>query len=385
MAFKKISAPQLFDGFRMLNDEYVLVFTEAGIVEAIIPKTEAGEDIAYYDGIVSPGFINCHCHLELSHMQGKIAEHTGLPVFLQQVMMERGEVGEKILEAIALAENEMWEKGIVAVGDICNTDYTFSQKRKGRIKYHNFIEVTGFVPGMATKRFEEGLALLKSFDDLQTVEASSIVPHAPYSVATLLLEKIIHHPGNQLLTMHNQESAGENELFQKGSGEFIDFYKKIGLDFSSFVPSGKTSLQTMLEYFLPEQSLLLVHNVHTLEEDIIATQNQQIANVHWCLCPGANQYISGLLPPVDLFIQQDSTIVLGTDSLASNHTLSILNEINIILKNFPSIEKEKVLRWATSNGAQALQMDNQLGSFTKGKQPGVILMSEDLQQVKRIV
>ncbi len=385
MAVKKISARQLFDGFKLRNEEHVLVLTEVGVVEEIIPKAEAGEDIIHYNGIISPGFVNCHCHLELSHMRGKISEGTGLPVFLQQIMQERGETEEQILEAIAVAENEMWQNGIVAVGDICNTDYTLAQKRKGRIKYHNFIEVTGFMPGFATRRYEQGLVLLKAFAEVQSVERVSIVPHAPYSVSNTLVEKITHHPGNRLLTIHNQESAGENELYQKGTGEFIDFYKKMGIDFSSFIPSGKTSLQTLLGHFHLEQSLLFVHNVYTSEEDVAVVQSRRAENIYWCLCPGANQYIAGVMPPVDLFNRQGSSIVLGTDSLASNHTLSILNEMAIIMEKFPHINEETVLQWATSNGAKALQMDNRLGSFTKGKQPGVILLSEDLKEVKRIV
>jgi cytosine/adenosine deaminase-related metal-dependent hydrolase len=107
--------------------------------------------------------------------------------------------------------------------------------------------------------------------------------------------------------------------------------------------------------------------------------------IAWCFCPNANLYISDQLPAIDLFIKNDAEIVLGTDSLASNHQLSILEEIKTIARNFPDISKDQLLRWATINGAKALQMENLLGSFEKGKQPGVILCENDLSRSRRLL
>ena len=119
----------------------------------------------------------------------------------------------------------------------------------------------------------------------------------------------------------------------------------------------------------------MVHNVHTSEEDIFFSQQSAISSrLYWCLCPNANKYISQQLPDIDLLMKNDCKIVLGTDSLASNRQLSILEEIKTIRQYFPNIDMEKMLKWATSNGAKALQMDSLLGSFEKGKKPGVILI-----------
>jgi cytosine/adenosine deaminase-related metal-dependent hydrolase len=94
----------------------------------------------------------------------------------------------------------------------------------------------------------------------------------------------------------------------------------------------------------------------------------------YCLCPNANLYISNVLPDIHLLMKEQCNIVLGTDSLASNHQLSIAEEIKTIQNNFPGISLETMLQWATINGARALQMDDTLGSFEKGKQPGVLLL-----------
>ena len=97
-----------------------------------------------FEGILTPGFINCHCHLELSHLKNVVERGTGLVDFLIKVISNRSAVKEKIEEAIVNADNEMYENGIVAVGDICNSTDTIFQKQKSKIEYRNFVEVLGF-------------------------------------------------------------------------------------------------------------------------------------------------------------------------------------------------------------------------------------------------
>ncbi|MEP7373594.1 MAG: amidohydrolase family protein [Chitinophagaceae bacterium] len=388
MAFHKFSADQLFDGYRLLDNQHVLITTKDGVVEDIIPVSEAGDDVQRLNGILSPGFVNCHCHLELSHMKGYIAERTGLTKFVTQVIKDRHFAETEILQKIEKAETEMLGGGIVAVGDICNNNLTIPQKTKRRILYHNFIEASGFLPQLAEQRFNRSLDFFNEYAKIYPTPASSnsIVPHAPYSVSEELWEKVIHFPGNQLMTIHNQETEGENELFLYKRGEFLDFYQAMGMDASFFHSSGKTSLQTYLSKFLPNQQLILVHNVHTSVEDL--SYSRQIVNnrrIYWCLCPNANLYIGGKLPEVDLFIQNELAIVLGTDSLASNHQLSIAAEMRAIRENFPSVKTEQLLGWATINGAKALQLDNILGSFEKGKKPGVVLSEASFSGSRRLL
>ncbi len=386
MAFQKFRADQLFDGYRFREDDTVLITDEEGIIEAILPVAEAGDDIRQLEGILSPGLINCHCHLELSHMKGLIPEKTGLVDFVLNVVEQRKFPEEEILQAIEKAEDEMLGNGIVAVGDICNNALTIPQKTKGRLYYHNFIEASGFNPSLVQQRFERSVGFFREYAKNYSipVESNSIVPHAPYSVADKLWELLIHFPGNHLFTIHNQETEGENEWFLNKQGEFTRLYEQMNIDASFFKASGKSSLQTYLPKFLRNQSVILVHNVYTKEDDMLFTKSPVVnCQLSWCLCPNANQYISGQLPPVDLLMKHDAEIVLGTDSLASNHQLSILEEMKTIRQYFPHIKMETILKWATSNGARALQMDSLIGSFEKEKKPGVVCIKNDL--VKKII
>ena len=387
MAFQKFSADQLFDGYQFHPGEKVLVLSDEGEVIDIVDRSAAGDDVIVHTGILSPGFINCHCHLELSHMKAAIEEGTGLVDFVYKIVSLRHSTEEEIREAIAKAEDEMLQNGIVAVGDICNNTFTLDQKSKGRIYYHNFIEASGFNPAIANERFSRSVEFFRAFSQYYSipVESNSIVPHAPYSVAEELWQQLIHFPGNHLFTIHNQETEEEDALFATGEGGFRELYKKMGIDISFFQPSRKSSLQTFLPKFLRNQQLLLVHNVHTTEKDIVFSRSVVNSDqLYWCLCPNANLYISKKLPDIPMLLSNDCNIVLGTDSLASNHQLSILEEIKTIRQHFPQTGKSALLQWATSNGAKALQMDSILGSFEKGKRPGMLLLQNDLSAVQRL-
>lgn len=395
MPFHKFQASHLFTGTNMLGPDQVLITTDKGTMEAIVPEQEAGEGIRRMNGILSPGFINCHCHLELSHMRGRIPEKTGLVDFVFKVVSDRHFPDEEIQDAIQKAEEEMLQNGIVAVGDICNNTLTLPQKEKDRMRYYNFIEVSGWLPQLAQTRFEKSLAQYQAFETLQTAPqrptCNSLSPHAPYSVSNelwALLEKEFAH---KTITIHNQETAFEDALFINGTGDFMRMYQLMNLDTSFYRPTGKSSLQSYFTRMNDAAQVILVHNTFSTADDIRFVHRAS-ANVNFCVCVNANRYIEDAIPPIGLLRQNQARIVVGTDSLASNWSLSILDELKTIQQQFPDIPLSELLQWATSNGATALQMNRQLGSFEKGKTPGVILLEGIKDQrlhagvsVKRIV
>jgi cytosine/adenosine deaminase-related metal-dependent hydrolase len=420
MTYRKFKADYLFTGFELAAPDTVLITGGDGIVEAIVPAAEAGEDVETLHGLLSPGFINCHCHLELSHMKGRLPEGSGLVDFLSAVIQGRGQAGVaeggaagvagtatggdavagtagviaggvvSVGAAIAAAEQEMVDGGIVAVGDICNTTDTIPQKANGRLYYHNFIETMGFIEESAASRFAHSVGVFNAFAEAYAIpiESNSIVPHAPYSVSAALFPLIAGFPGNHLLTIHNQESEAENEFLLGGKGDFLRLYKLLGLDVSFFNGTGKRSLESFLPYFGRNQTLILVHNVATTAADLVAAGGGMVTgggrvnagngpDLYFCLCPNANLYIGGQLPDVGMLQRYGCDMVIGTDSLASNHQLSILEELKTLQRAFPELSTPTLLLWATANGAGALQLEALLGSFSAGKQPGVLLI-EDL-------
>ena len=369
--YQKYQADQVFTGTQLLDGHPVLVVREDGTIEDIIAREDAGEDIQQLKGLLSPGFVNAHCHLELSHLKNVIPPHTGLQEFVKQIVSLRKVEEHVIADAIEKAEDEMFQNGIVAVGDICNTLDTLEQKIKHRIAYYSFVELYDLDPTRAHDKIITGIDIQNKFQE--NCIRASLVPHAPYSVSFNLWKLLTEHFESHTITMHNQETKDENDFFETKTGSFLGMYErtKVSLDF--FEPTGLTSVRSVLPYFKKAHRSILVHNSFTSVEDIQAVQ-KEMPNSFWCICANANQYIEQTMPPIELLRSQKATIVMGTDSYASNWSLNMLDEIKTIQQHLPQIPLDELLGWATLNGAKALQMDKGIGSFEKGKKPGIVLI-----------
>ena len=276
-------------------------------------------------------------------------------------------------DAIRQAEDEMYADGIVAVGDICNSDDTLFQKQKEKINYYNFIELLGWSPERASTSFHNGQKIQERFNQFLKNDTHTVLcPHAPYSVSDDLWKLMSPGFKGKTVSMHNQESDAENEFFLLGTGEFNRMYKSMSINQNHYLPPGRRSLSHILPKLSGADKVLLVHNTFTNEADISEGLNST-ANLFYCLCPNANIYIENKLPDIPMFVKKNIPIVIGTDSLASNHQLSIMSEIKTIKMHYPTIPTALMLKWATSNGADLLNFKF-LGSFQKGKKPGIVLI-----------
>jgi len=358
MAYQKLKGDHLFDGKKLWGGEKVLVLDQEGNEIDIITLEEAGDEVEYIEGLITPGFVNAHCHLELSHLKNAIDPNTRLVPFLLQVVSKRNFPEREIHKAISDAILEMENDGIIGVGDICNTAVTAAYKTSGKIQWRNFIEVLSFTDARAVENFSKYQLVLIQFEEL-TPGISSLSPHAPYSISEAAFKMINDVTQNKTISIHNQETSAENELYQTGEGEFLKLYAQFGFQGSPFPVTGTTSIRRYLPHFTRGQKIILVHNTFMPEEDIIWANDY--ANKHgltlvYCLCVNANLYIENHLPPIEYFIKHGCDIVLGTDSYSSNWNLKITEEILTIKKHFPAIPIEQILQWATTNGATALGM-----------------------------
>ena len=378
--YLKYKPQSLFTGHTIIDrDNKVVVTTRDGTIVDITSATEAGEDIQELDGLLCPGFINAHCHLELSHLKNAIPTQTGLSEFVKQIVPKRAAHQEVIEAAIEAAENEMYNNGIVAVGDICNTADTIAAKTKGKLAYYNFVEIYGLDPLLATQKMNEGLLLQAQYEaaDLKAV----VVPHASYSVPAALLQLLAKKYESHTVSIHNQETKAENDFFENKIGAFVDMYARVGVDLDFFTPTKTTSLQSVLPYLEVAAKTIWVHNSFTSVSDISAVQATK-TDAYWCLCPSANQYIENTMPPIQLLREQHANIIVGTDSYASNWSLNMLDELKKIQTHNPEIPLAEMLTWITSNGARALQMEDTLGSIEKGKKPGLVLIENISNQTQ---
>jgi len=372
-AMRFLTANYLFPLYIAPIRKGVLQISDDGKVIAIFKnRSEVPKDkLEIFEGILCPGFVNAHCHLELSQLKGNAEKGIGFLEF-SNIIRQRDNYAETAKQqAIEKAEQEMIANGIVAVGDICNTSDTLKQKQKENLKYYNFIEIFGVDVNKVEVVFNQAIELRNEFR--ADGQKASIVPHAPYSVPPALMNKINNYfdDKDELLTIHMQETREENQLFENQQGDFFDWLNGMNATSSIWENRNKsTDILQELEY----KKLLLVHNTFAKKEDI--TDN------YYCTCPKANLYIENNLPDYSIF--DTDKLCVGTDSLASNDSLSILDEL-LIIQNNSDFDLNTLLKIACKNGAKVLGFE-QLGTFEIGKIPGVnLIKSFDENKITKLI
>ncbi|MES2678491.1 MAG: amidohydrolase family protein [Bacteroidota bacterium] len=374
-----LRADKVFNGEDHLPGHPLLVLDARGTLLDILQGQEVDEGrIEKLEGVITPGFINAHCHLELSHLLGKTEQHTGLPNFGKQVITQRNAISnEEAAEHAKSANAAMWRNGIVAVGDISNGDSSFGEKAGSNIFYHTFIELIGLNPAASETIFNQGLALSETLSDFNL--RGSLAPHAPYSTSKQLIGQIAaYNFGNGTpFSIHNQESAEEDKFFMGEKNGFEALYGFLNLDISWFKAPGCSSFKSYADGLSPGNSIL-VHNTVTRESDLAHAASK---NIYWCFCPNANLYIEDALPHFDIF-KDRKRLIIGTDSLASNEQLDLVSEANTILNATSIFSSEELLGCMTKNGARALGIDQEFGSLLIGKNAGLNLIALENKKIK---
>ncbi|MFC0518016.1 amidohydrolase family protein [Mucilaginibacter angelicae] len=356
-----------------IKNGIVTVDDQGKIIAVTDSNKPPGGHVQQVSGVICPGFVNTHCHTELSHLKNKVKSQGGLVNFIKDIQSLRNTDQQEVLDGIAKADQEMYDNGIVAIGDISNTNNSVAMKKQSKLYYHTFVETFGFLPEKATEVFEKALALLNEFKP----GSCSVTPHAPYSVSKELFKLIKKHSDatdENLISIHNQECEDENKFYRYKLGAFLELYEHFGMDISYFKPQARNSVQSIIPLLTNKQKVLLVHNTCTNLKDIYFIKRFD-RKINWCFCPNANLYIEGRLPKIDLFVDQGFNITLGTDSLASNNKLCLLSEMRAIQQKFPSISLPRLVEWGTRNGAEYLGIDDEKGTLEAGKTPGLNLIS----------
>ena len=357
-------------------EQHVIETDPEGTVIALRPKAPH-EDATHHKGVLVPGFINAHCHLELSHLAGIIEKGLGMVPFILEVVKNRGSYGEEEqVDAITKALQFSYEKGIVGIGDISNDTSTANPKRLQPVLTHTFIELLGLVPEKASEILENSQKQLKVFEGLP----ASLTLHAPYSVS-VPLAKGVSQGAPERMSIHLWESQAEIDLFRDASGPFINFNERLGLPLPS--AEGKDPASYISQYLAKEQPILWVHLTEATPDQLEWLMTE-FPNSYFCLCPMSNLYLHEKLPVVDRFIPFSDRICLGTDSLASNDDLDVWQEALCLATNFPELSLHQLVSWLTFQAAKALGMEQILGDFSPGKKPGINLIHVDFNKGEKV-
>lgn len=351
----------------------IVEVNEEGCILSVF-QDDSFTNYEFVNGIIIPGFVNAHCHLELSHLKGKINPlQNGMAGFIDQLFSLRNDASDEAKQT-SMSGNDasMWKEGIVAVGDISNSADSIAVKSKSKIAYHTFIEVMGLSESVAAMRFNHGLKLFNDFK-LAGLLNASLALHAPYSVSRQLINLVNEYlKENSISSIHINESSDELEFCKERKGNFIEVFAKNNLPYKEFDNFSEHSvLLDMVKKLNHASPFILVHNVKTTQEEISRSTSLN-KNLYWCLCVNANRYITGEVPNLNYYNNEEINVVIGTDSLASNHQLSILEELKSISSIDSGIPFERLIKWSTWNGARALGMEKKLGKIKPGYTPGLV-------------
>jgi len=365
----------------VLNDDFVFkksmtIELDNDLITRVYDFVPKSSDIEYYPGVLIPAFVNTHCHLELSHLQNAVKDCDNLPNFVEQIVSQRINHSYHIIkEQIDLADKELFDSGVQAVGDIANKIDSIYTKQKSKIFYHTFIEIYGFTPEQAEERFSTATYLYNQFKNSGL--RVSLVPHAPYSCCDTLLRKLKEYytQNNDIFTIHLQESDEENKLFRDESNLFSTNFEKQGIKMFDFKKKYSDSVDRLIEYLPTKRNLLPVHNIYMDNKKISNLMNScPGAEIYPVLCPESNLFIENKLPNIPMLQANGLKICIGTDSKASSKSFDVLKQLKIINNKLPNIAVNELIKWATINGAMALNINDKFGSLRTGKKPGICLL-----------
>ena len=344
----------------------------------IVAVGECGPDDEVLSGAIVPGFVNSHCHIELSHLHGKFRKGTGMAGFIDQINALRDWAGADVKARLTQEwMDKMWKDGISAMSDISNDDSSFKVKSSHKLYTRTFLEVFGSEPEMCEGVMADVTAL-KAAADAEGIDAAP-TPHSCYTMSPQLLSaSSAAGLESGYLSYHSQESQEEEDLLISGSGAMYENRKRSGM--STPPVTGESSLKYFIDRLAAakpapyDEHILLVHNVCLKQDDIDAAK-KVMNNVYWAICPLSNIFIHNALPPVPLMRRNGLDITVGTDSLSSNDDLDMVKELVCIRQNFSEIPMNEILVWACLNGARFLSKEKALGSLTPGKTPGIVFVS----------
>lgn len=306
---------------------------------------------------ILPGFVNAHTHLDLTKMRGQCQPDLPLTGWLAKVISGRQkQTAQSISESIRNGLQEVQRTGTTAVGDISPLGHSWEQLAASPVHGVCFYELVG----MSAEKANASWKGWQTFSTNHQEDASvrlGISPHAPYSVNDSLFRLVANQTSHMPVAIHLAESPEELELLQHHNGPFVDLLKSIGV----WNPSGMLKSLNDLMAMFRQRRVLYVH-CNYLPQDLRLPDTATII-----YCPRTHHAFGHSKYPLQSYLSRSIRVALGTDSLASNPDLSMLNEVRFLWQQEPAITAENLLAMATINGATSLGLDSLTGSLEPGK------------------
>ena len=316
------------------------------------------------EATLTPGLVNAHTHLDLTSSADSVQRTPKFTDWVFQIVGKRtpSAIGSSVRQGV----QQSLAGGVTTVGDIDGTGGSAQILRDTPIRKVVFFELLGF----SGEHAATGLTRLATYLGAPPVSDSlltaALSPHAPYSTSADIYRQCVAS-GLSVCT-HIAETKEELEFLSSGTGAFVEYLEAFGISTAGWHPPQATPVQYMETLGVLRKNSLLAHCNYLTDADITILAESGASVV---FCPRSHHYFYHTDHPIVQLVERGINVAIGTDSLASNWSLSLLDELKFLARTQPCISPETLFDMVTYNGAKALGLE-QVGRLEKGWQADVI-------------
>jgi cytosine/adenosine deaminase-related metal-dependent hydrolase len=321
--------------------------------------------INWGSALIMPGLINAHTHLELTDLHNQLTRFRSFTDWVSQLINRRRLwTKEQFLSSLRKGAEAALSSGTTLVGDVSSSGFGWDDIIGGNLRRVVFEEVIALSPA----NLDDAVSLLESRIDLQSrnpLLIHGVSPHAPYSVSPELYRRVaeLSRIRGLLLATHVAETDSEIQFLLTGTGEFRDFLEKLGVLPNEWKPPLLNPIPYLDSLGVLGPSCVLIHCNYLDQESLNRILRTRSSVVY---CPRSHDFFGHDKHPIRQLMDYGINVGLGTDSLASNNSLSMLDEMRYLFKVRKDLKSEEIFRAATLNGASALNFGGVLGRLRRG-------------------
>src|SRR5213075_1391677 len=308
-----------------------------------------------------PGLINAHCHLDYTCLRRKIPREKSFTDWIRAINAEKSKLSpEDYIVSINEGFVEAKQFGTTTIANLTAFPDLIRQFPDAPIRMWWFAEL---IDVRSPDRAKEFVAF--AIESLKSAQNYGLAPHALFTASKNLYQRCQEAGKDVLLTTHLAESREEMQMFRDASGPLYEFIKSIGRpinDCGNETPLG-LFVGALGDRAVPQWIVAHLNELTESDFELLETFNSRFHIVH---CPRSHNYFGHSPFAFDRLRSLGFNICLGTDSLASNKTLSLFDEMRAFQNNFPQVSPEEILQMATVNPARALRSENALGQIRPG-------------------
>lgn len=361
-----VSSPPIRDGAVRIEKGLI---AEAGPAAGIVGNGRA--DREFPEGILLPGFVNAHAHLELHDLQGRLPPGGPFVDWVRRVIEHKSAWSDADLQRFAAqGAGTLAAQGITCVGDHATRGLSYGPLRDAGLRGVVFLEFVEFSSGRTEAKLREITGLLQAFPDTERLRMG-LAPHAPYSVSPALLKAAgaLARREYRPLSIHLAEVMEEVRFLADGSGPFRGLLTQRGIWDEGWKPPGQSPVAYARSQGILGPATVAAHLNYPQDGDLILLRE---SGAHAAYCPNSHAFFGHPSHPLPEYLEAGIPCALGTDSLASNGELSMLAELRRAWEKLPDLTAARLLILATRGGAEALGLGDRIGTLAPGKEADLI-------------